>query len=69
MMIGHLLINRAKRYDAESTVTVLEKYKFHGRSGYWINIDTGMPMMLDSCPLKCGTKKEDIETGEDQKGE
>ena len=37
--------------------------------GFWIDKSTGTAMMMSNHPEKVVTKKCDIETGEDQKGE
>lgn len=68
-MKEHLLVEKAKRYETKSQLQTPENCTFQGHSGYWINNATGKPMMLGNNPQKCGTKKEDVETGEDQKGE
>jgi len=68
-MKNHLLVEMAKRYENESQIQSPVNCTFMGQSGYWINNATGRPMMTEDFPQKCGTKKEDIETGEDQKGE
>ena len=38
------------------------------RDGFWINLLSQTPMMAGTKPPRPRTKKEDVETGEDQKG-
>ncbi|PYG84276.1 hypothetical protein LY28_03696 [Ruminiclostridium sufflavum DSM 19573] len=69
MMPEHFLLKKAKIYEAKPQLTDMKGYSFQKQSGYWIRINTGLPMMAENNPLKCGSKKEDVETGEDHKGE
>jgi len=68
-MSEHFLLKKAKRYEVKSQLTDTKSYSFLNKSGYWVRNTTGEPMMIQNNPPKCGTKKEDVETGEDQKGE
>jgi len=68
-MKEHILLIKAKRYEVETILPVPNNCIFQASSGYWVNTITGDPMMLGDNPNKPITKKYDIETGEDQKGE
>lgn len=48
---------------------VKNAYKFFEKNGYWKNPITGEILMLSKDSYRPQTKKEDRETGEDQKGE
>jgi hypothetical protein len=48
---------------------ILTPIQYDGVKGYWINIENGNPLMHEDAGFKPRTKKEDIETGEDRKGE
>ncbi|WP_048152647.1 hypothetical protein [Methanolacinia paynteri] len=68
-MKEHILLEKASRYTSSVVDPIPQDCTFKEKQGYWIKNSTGEIMMLsdDSCrPL---TKKEDRETGEDQKGE
>ena len=68
-MKQHILLELANCYSEPQQIIVPENCVFSHKSGYWKNISTGEIMMLSDNPCKPQTKKEDIETGEDQKGE
>ena len=66
----HLLITKAFSYKLpKKDETLIKHYTYNENKGYWINAKTGVPMIADSTSHKPQTKKEDIETGEDRKGE
>ncbi|OFZ30948.1 MAG: hypothetical protein A2057_15710 [Ignavibacteria bacterium GWA2_35_9] len=44
-------------------------YIYDEVQGYWINSKSKTPMMFDNNGPRPQTKKQDVETGEDQKGE
>ena len=67
-MSKHILLENATRYIAPVTIPMPENCFFNSRRGYWINSD-GIAMMHSNDPQKPQTKKMDIETGEDAKGE
>lgn len=70
-MNDHILISKAKIYNVSQRNIIPELCTFSQNNGYWIDDNSFMPMMLidDSKRPKPQTKKFDIETGEDQKGE
>ncbi len=70
-MNAHILISKAKTYDVSQRNIIPEQCTFYQKKGYWIDDHSRKPMMLMSDPKRPTpqTKKFDIETGEDQKGE
>ncbi len=70
-MNEHILVSKAKRYDVSKAKTEPVSCTFLQKLGYWIDDVSGIPMMLIDDPNrpKPQTKKYDVETGEDQKGE
>jgi hypothetical protein len=69
----HILIEKAfiyKKPNFSQRKKVLKQYKYDKISGYWINFNNkDAPAITDPAFSKPITKKHDIETGEDQKGE
>lgn len=68
-MKQHILLEKAHCYPEPVKIPMLENYTFVEQSGYWRDNATGEIMMLSNNPRRPQTKKEDRETGEDQKGE
>lgn len=68
-MKQHILLEKSYRYPEPVETPMPENYIFAERSGYWRDNATGEIMMLSDDPRRPQTKKEDRETGEDQKGE
>ncbi len=70
-MNEHILVLKAKRYDVSKVQTEPVFCTFFQKEGYWTDDASGIPMMLMDDPKrqKPQTKKFDVETGEDQKGE
>ena len=68
-MKKHILLDKAHCYSEPNETAILGNYEFAEHNGYWKNIDTGEIMMLSVDFQRPQTKKEDRETGEDQKGE
>lgn len=69
-MKEHLLLEKAFIYPLEKKQPELVGCTFDSKNGYWIINQTGEPYITDksmSSPPR--TKKCDVETGEDQKGE
>lgn len=66
----HLLIDKSFRYKIPAQKeTLLRDYSYNETKGYWLNKNNGHPLMHESNQFKPRTKKEDVETGEDRKGE
>lgn len=68
-MRRHILLEKACCYPEPREALVPDNCTFIQKNGYWRNNSTGEIMMLSNDPCCPQTKKEDIETGEDQKGE
>ncbi len=69
-MKNNLVIEKSFKYEVGSSkIEIPKNYIYDSESGYWINEKTKIPMILDSEGIRPRTKKEDIETGEDRKGE
>lgn len=68
-MKQHILLEKAYRYPDPKKIPMPENCTFVQHSGYWRNNITGEIMMLSDTPRRPQSKKQDIETGEDQKGE
>ncbi|MFB5284658.1 hypothetical protein [Peribacillus sp. Hz7] len=64
----HLLIKKAFVYTKPKEKPQLRGYYFLNSLGYWVDKDE-VPYVLDTRRPKPQTKKADVETGEDQKGE
>lgn len=68
-MKQHILLGKAYCYPEPGEAQIPENCTFIQKNGYWRNNSTGEIMMLSNDPRRPQTKKADIETGEDQKGE
>jgi len=67
-MKKHILLEKAFVYPIPKKKPKLSGYNFSAEKGYWIRED-GLPLVEDDSTPKPKTKKHDVETGEDQKGE
>ncbi|MFB4169924.1 hypothetical protein [Virgibacillus sp. JSM 102003] len=65
----HLLIQKAFIYPKPKEKPKLEGYTYNEESGYWVSDRDFLPYVMDKRRPKPQTKKADVETGEDQKGE
>lgn len=67
----HLLIEKAYRYKSKTELKDPEDSFYDEIKGLWLWGDNKEVLVKSNNPLKpvCGTKKNDIETGEDSKGE
>lgn len=69
-MKNNLVIEKSFKYDSIPVgVDIPNDYVYCEESGYWINKNSNIPMMLDVDGPRPRTKKADVETGEDKKGE
>ena len=68
-MKKHILEKKAFVYDLPRTDPDMTGYAFDDEKGYWINKKSKGPSIEDTQFVAPRTKKEDIETGEDKKGE
>ena len=68
-MKEHILLEKTFRYAEPKVDPRPQNCTYNTIKGYWINNNTAEVMMLSNDPRRPQTKKADIETGEDQKGE
>lgn len=68
-MMEHILLQKAIKFKKRRKIEAPEGYLFDSVLGAWINEFTNTLLIQSSNYPALGTKKEDIETGEDQKGE
>ena len=68
-MKQHVLLEKAKHYIPAENDMYPSGYKILTREGYWYNEQTNETFIYSDDPRKPSSKKWDIETGEDQKGE
>ena len=64
----HVILEKAKKYLANEKTTH-EDYYYSTKDGFWISRSSGKALIFDNSFNSLVTKKCDIETGEDQKGE
>lgn len=67
--MSHFLINNAYRYSLTHETSPETFCSYSKSKGYWVNNKTGEPMVASSCDIGPASKKADVETGEDMKGE
>lgn len=68
-MKEHILKKKAFIYDLPRTKPDMSDYEFDDLKGFWISQNNKKPCIEDSSFAAPRTKKADIETGEDKKGE
>lgn len=68
-MKKHILEKKAFVYDLPRTDPDMTGYEFEDDKGYWVNKNSKKPSIEDPQFAAPRTKKADIETGEDKKGE
>jgi hypothetical protein len=68
-MKEHILLEKTFRYPKSKDDLVPQNCTYNTKKGYWIKNDTAEVMMLSNDRHRPMSKKADIETGEDQKGE
>ncbi len=66
--MSHLFLEKIFEYDLRQTESIPNNYSYNDNKGYWTD-ENHSPCILNSEFAKPMTKKEDRETGEDQKGE
>jgi hypothetical protein len=67
--MSHILIEKLHRYKVNSRGNDPEGYEYDAGVGYWRSSTNGSPLVSDENIRKPMTKKADVETGEDKKGE
>jgi len=65
----HILLNKAFEYKKRKDITPTEDYVYNSFLGAWFNIQNELPLIFANDFKGQGTKKFDIETGEDNKGQ
>lgn len=65
----HLILEKAKRYDLPIVVETPTGFEYDKASGLWRDVTSGEPYVTCNGVKRPATKKHDVETGEDQKGE
>lgn len=68
-MKNHILLEKAKKYDIPKQNLTPRGCSYKVKDGYWVETSSNIAMMKSDNPQKPVTKKFDIETGEDHKGE
>lgn len=65
----NLIIGKSFRYNNEIEVKIKTDMAYDKVLGFWTSLTDNKPLVLSDNKYKPQTKKEDIETGEDRKGE
>lgn len=68
-MKKHILEQKAFIYNLPKSLPVMDGYEYDDGKGYWINQTNKTPAIEDQSFAVPRTKKADVETGEDRKGE
>ena len=68
-MKDHILLEKAKKYSIPDQNLTPKGCSYRAKEGFWLDDSSNMAMMKTNDPQKPTSKKCDIETGEDQKGE
>lgn len=67
--MSHIVIEKLHRYKVNTRGSDPEGYEYDAGAGYWRSSKNGSPLVSDENVRKPITKKADVETGEDKKGE
>lgn len=65
----HILIEKAHLFYDKKKENNMELHRYDSEKGYWKNLKTNCASINDESFKRPATKKCDIETGEDKKGE
>jgi len=65
----HVLLEKMFIYPIRPQDDVLTDFEYDDVKGYWKSRIRKTPLIFDKLAVGLRTKKEDIETGEDRKGE
>lgn len=68
-MKNHILLEKAQKYNMTVQNLAPNGCSYKAKNGYWVDNSSNIAMMKSDNPQKPVTKKCDIETGEDHKGE
>jgi hypothetical protein len=64
----HILLDNAFKYKKRSSITEPNGFYYNKQIGAWLSSIDQQPLVKQINFPSVGTKKEDVETGEDQKG-
>jgi len=67
--MNNIIISKSFKYESRNLKKISNSFKYDDTLGFWVLFETNQPYMLSNHFQKPMTKKHDIETGEDQKGE
>ena len=65
----NIIIEKSKYYTPKVQEFGLNSYTYSKILGYWVSKEDKLPFMESKTAIKPTTKKADVETGEDRKGE
>ncbi|MCO5267436.1 MAG: hypothetical protein M9897_00895 [Brumimicrobium sp.] len=65
----HILLNRAFEYKKRKDINPPKGYVYNSILGAWFNVKDKLPLIFAKDFKAQGTKKFDVETGEDNKGQ
>jgi len=65
----HILLNRAFEFKKRKDINPPKNYVYNSILGAWFNVTDKLPLIFANDFKALGTKKRDVETGEDQKGQ
>ena len=68
-MKNHIILEKAKKYNILNQELTPSGCTYKAKEGFWVDNSSNIVMMKSDKPQKPTSKKCDIETGEDQKGE
>ena len=68
-MKDHIIIEKAKEYNIPAQNLTPGGCTYKAQEGFWVDNSSNIAMLKSDKYQKPTTKKCDIETGEDQKGE
>ncbi len=68
-MRNHIILEESFKYDLPKKENIPNNYQYSEEDGFWRNITNSIPLIEDSDGPKPQTKKQDVETGEDRKGD
>ena len=65
----HIILEKAKKYNVPNQNLNPKGCSYNAKEGFWVDCSSNIAMMKSDDPQKPTSKKCDVETGEDQKGE
>ncbi len=68
-MPKHVLLSNSIKFKMNNVDTSMPGFYYDINKGYWLSVDETTPYIMDSRSIKPSSKKCDVETGEDMKGE